>query len=355
LQFYILLISFFFIALAYSSVGFGGGSSYLALLAILAVSFEVLRPTALLCNIVVVTGGSLIFFKEGYLDLKKSWPILVASVPMAFLGGYFPIKKNTFFLLLAVALIVAAFLIWFQTAWERRLHVKSRAGENVYVKLGLGGGIGFLSGMVSIGGGIFLSPLLHLIRWDDAKRISALASIHSRQLHQWPGRPVDASPSVRLAFYFAIAGRSFCRWTVGVAARGKKNERRLYQKNYGGVNIDCGSEHPERPLVANHLHISVIRLQILTQDNIVLNHPYYWRSIRPLNAKTRNEKKHVESAAHTRYRIHDDRQLFERQFIRLVRCSGLGVEHVAGRRADVGAVGQREYVFCSGDAIWHHH
>ena len=177
MQFYILLISFFFIALAYSSVGFGGGSSYLALLAILAVSFEVLRPTALLCNIVVVTGGSLIFFKEGYLDLKKSWPILVASVPMAFLGGYFPIKKNTFFLLLAVALIVAAFLIWFQTAWERRLHVKSRAGENVYVKLGLGGGIGFLSGMVSIGGGIFLSPLLHLIRWDDAKRISALASI----------------------------------------------------------------------------------------------------------------------------------------------------------------------------------
>ncbi len=177
MEFYILLISFFLIALVYSSVGFGGGSSYLALLALLAVSFDILRPAALLCNIVVVTSGTIIFFREGFLDLKKCWPFLLSSVPMAFLGGYYPLKQSTFFILLAVSLIVAALLIWFQDSFQKTPGNYSRFNENLFAKIGLGGTIGFLSGMVSIGGGIFLSPILHLLRWDDAKRISALASL----------------------------------------------------------------------------------------------------------------------------------------------------------------------------------
>ena len=177
LEFYLLLVSFFFIALVYSSVGFGGGSSYLALLALLNISFDTLRPAALLCNIVVVTSGTIIFYREGFLDFKKSWPFILSSVPLAFLGGYYPVKQSTFFILLAISLIVAALLIWFQDSFQNTSAIYSRSNENLPAKIGLGGAIGLLSGMVSIGGGIFLSPILHLLRWDEAKKISALASL----------------------------------------------------------------------------------------------------------------------------------------------------------------------------------
>ncbi len=170
-DFLVLLIAFFLIALVYASVGFGGGSSYLALLAVMGVGYETLRPTALLCNIVVVTGGTLLFYREGKLDLKKAVPFVVASVPLAFLGGYWKISEAVFFLLLGVSLIVASAFLWFQP--------KETAPSGVnrpLVNAGLGGTLGFVSGMVGIGGGIFLAPLLHLLRWDVAARISALAS-----------------------------------------------------------------------------------------------------------------------------------------------------------------------------------
>jgi len=143
----------------------------------MSISYERLGPTALLCNIVVVSGGSYIFFREGLLDLKKSWPFLLFSVPFAFLGGYLPIKEKTFFLLLAISLIAAAILLWFQNSFQKKSESPSRLSSNFLIKIGLGGFIGLLSGMVRIGGGIFLSPVLHLMNWDEARRISALASI----------------------------------------------------------------------------------------------------------------------------------------------------------------------------------
>lgn len=175
MDFYLLLLSFFLVALIYSSVGFGGGSSYLALLAIAGVSFELIRPTALLCNIVVVSGGTFIFYKEGLLDFKKSWPFLAASVPLAFLGGYWPIREHTFFFILGITLIMAATILWFQDAIQS--DEREYKSNNRLLNIGLGGSIGFLSGIVSIGGGIFLSPVLHFIRWDEVKKISALASV----------------------------------------------------------------------------------------------------------------------------------------------------------------------------------
>jgi hypothetical protein len=166
----ILIISFFAIALIYASVGFGGGSSYLALLAILNLPMETVRPTALLCNIIVVSGGTYIFWKEGLLDFKKCWPFIVASIPLAFIGGYFE-PVETMFIVLGFSLIVAGILLWVQP--EKLTKARSSSAS---LNVGLGGGIGFLSGYVGIGGGIFLSPLLHLIHWDNAKKISALAS-----------------------------------------------------------------------------------------------------------------------------------------------------------------------------------
>lgn len=171
---YLLVVSFFAIAMIYASVGFGGGTSYLALMAMMAVPFETMRPAALLCNIVVVTGGTWIFYREGLLDIRQSWPFLVFSVPLAFVGGYFPIREGTFFIILGLTLIVAAIVLWFQDNLSGSGTV--REGSPWYQGALLGGGIGFLSGLVSVGGGIFLSPLLHFLRWDHAKKISALAS-----------------------------------------------------------------------------------------------------------------------------------------------------------------------------------
>ena len=175
MQLYILILSFFLIALIYSSVGFAGGSSYLALMGVMAVNFQVLKPTALLCNILVATGGTIIFYKENLIDLKKSWPYLAASVPCAFVGGFWPVKENTFFQILGMTLMVASFFLWIQ---QRPTEDASRTPSNtILLPVGLGSGIGFLSGISSIGGGIFLSPVLHLIQWDKARKISALASL----------------------------------------------------------------------------------------------------------------------------------------------------------------------------------
>jgi uncharacterized membrane protein YfcA len=168
----ILIISFFAIALIYASVGFGGGSSYLALLAVMGVHFETIRPTALLCNIIVVTGGTLLFYTDGKLDIKKSWPFIVASVPLAFLGAYWKISESLFFVILGIALIAAALLLWIKPETST-----SEKSNYLLLNSALGGSVGFLSGLVGIGGGIFLSPILHLINWDNAKKISALASL----------------------------------------------------------------------------------------------------------------------------------------------------------------------------------
>ena len=169
----ILTIAFFIIAMIYSSVGFGGGSSYLALLAVMNLPFDVIRPAALLCNIVVVSSGAYIFWRSGALDVKRSFVFLLASTPMAFLGGMWDIGDDTFFFtVLGLCLIAAAFLLWVQTPAS-----PDKKTDNPMVNASLGAGIGFLSGYVGIGGGIFLSPILNLLNWAEARKIAGLASL----------------------------------------------------------------------------------------------------------------------------------------------------------------------------------
>ncbi len=175
MELYILIGAFFFIALIYSSVGFGGGSSYLALMAqpFFSLMPDTIRPTALLCNVVVVTGGTIIFYRQGKLLWKDIWPFIVMSVPMAFVGGFWKLQDDTFFIILGFTLLVVSILLWIQQD-EKTVSVRF---DSTASQLVVGGGIGFLSGLVSIGGGIFLSPILHLARWAEAKKISALASV----------------------------------------------------------------------------------------------------------------------------------------------------------------------------------
>ncbi len=175
MQHYELILFFFVIAAIYASVGFGGGSSYLAVLALYALPFHEIRLTALICNIIVVTGGTIIFLRNKQVNFKKILPLVLISVPMAYFGARLRISENTFFIILGCSLLTASVLLWIKTKGN---YTDGDTGKVNYLKDGaLGGAIGFLSGMVGIGGGIFLSPLLNLGRWDTAKRIAATASV----------------------------------------------------------------------------------------------------------------------------------------------------------------------------------
>src|SRR5262249_19636489 len=147
------------------------------ILALYTLPFKEIRLIALLCNIIVVTGGVIIYVKNKQTNWKKIIPIAVVSVPLAFLGARMKISQETFFVLLGCSLIVAAVLLWLKTKRgdEQAVYPERKYG---YIKDGLiGGAIGFLSGMVGIGGGIFLSPLLNLMKWDTPKKIAATASV----------------------------------------------------------------------------------------------------------------------------------------------------------------------------------
>lgn len=168
------IILFFVIAALYASVGFGGGSSYLAVLALTSIAFIEIRAIALLCNIMVVTGNVILFQKRKVLDWKKIIPLVVFSVPLAFLGGKLYISQFFFFVLLGFTLLFAAISMWFSKKIIEREN--KRADTGVVKNSFYGGIIGFVSGMVGIGGGIFLAPFLHLTHWSTPKKIAATAS-----------------------------------------------------------------------------------------------------------------------------------------------------------------------------------
>lgn len=169
-------ILFFFLAIAfvYASVGFGGGSGYLAVLALYTIPFQEMKLTALVCNIIVVAGGTAIYIRRKELPYKKMLPLVLASVPMAYIGAGLKISQDLFFLILGISLLVAGRLLWRRPVKDEDI---TEAGNSNFIReLTIGAGIGFLSGMVGIGGGIFLAPVLHLIKWDTPKRIAATAS-----------------------------------------------------------------------------------------------------------------------------------------------------------------------------------
>jgi hypothetical protein len=174
MQHWELIFFFFVIAFIYASVGFGGGSGYLAILAMYALPFTEIRLTALICNIIVVAGGTLIYMRSRLVDWKKVIPLILISAPMTLMGGRMKISQDTFFIVLGCSLLLASILLWIKTE-ATDVAVNGKYG---YVKDGaMGGTIGFLSGMVGIGGGIFLSPILNLMKWDTSKKIAATASV----------------------------------------------------------------------------------------------------------------------------------------------------------------------------------
>jgi uncharacterized membrane protein YfcA len=171
LQFWPIILSFFIVAILYSSVGFGGGSSYIAVLTLTSLAFTEVRFIALCCNIMVVSGNCIRYFKQHQLDIKKTLPLVLVSIPMSFLGGYLKINQQLFLVLLAFILLLASFVMWFSNYKPLKKHKNSNSKNLLF-----GASIGFLSGLVGIGGGIFLSPLLHITKWDIPKKIAATSS-----------------------------------------------------------------------------------------------------------------------------------------------------------------------------------
>ena len=170
----LLAAAFFVTAVLYASVGFAGGSTYTALLVLAGTSIAILPIVSLTCNLIVAGGGTHHFAKAGLVPWRRLWPLLAVSVPAAFVGGALPVSKPVFVALLGGSLLVAGLLLLLQRepvdAGERPARYRL-LGPAIALPLGL------LSGVVGIGGGIFLAPVLHLIGWDRAKRVAASASV----------------------------------------------------------------------------------------------------------------------------------------------------------------------------------
>lgn len=175
LHFVLLGVGFFIIATLYSSVGFGGGSSYLALLALLIIDFFTIRSIALVCNIVVVSSSCFIYYKKGLFDIQKFLPFVITSIPLSFLGASVRLTEVVFFLILGISLVLAALALIAQTKLLQKAEGKPKKYPVFFLYV-IGGIIGFFAGMVGIGGGIFLAPLLLFLRWDKPILIASLVS-----------------------------------------------------------------------------------------------------------------------------------------------------------------------------------
>lgn len=168
----LLVAGFFLTALLYASVGFGGGSTYSALLALSGFDFRLLPVLSLVCNIAVVAGSTIRFGRAKVMPWKGGLVLTGIAAPAALLGGLTPIGEGTFFILLGASLVLAGLALLLPVNTDRS-QPTCLAKAMPFVALPLG----YLSGLVGIGGGIFLAPLLHLTRWHEAKAIAATASL----------------------------------------------------------------------------------------------------------------------------------------------------------------------------------
>ena len=172
----LLAILFLITAILYSSVGFGGGSTYLALLLIWGVPYLMFPVIALSCNIIVVSGNCYNYIRAGNLNLRLLIPYLIGSIPMAYVGGSLPIDKRLFEILLFLVLAAAGTLLLSNFKFYDDKEENYRKIP-IALSILIGAALGFFSGVVGIGGGIFLSPILFLVRAGRPKHIVTVASL----------------------------------------------------------------------------------------------------------------------------------------------------------------------------------
>ena len=163
----------FIVAFLYASVGHGGASGYLALMAIYGIAPEVMKPTALLLNLFVSLTAFLQFYRGRYFKREIFFPLALASIPLSFIGGIITIDGDIYKRILGVLLLFPIFrLLLF-----RNTEAKELKPSNLYISLLVGGTIGLLSGMIGMGGGIILSPVLLLLKWTNQKQTAAISAL----------------------------------------------------------------------------------------------------------------------------------------------------------------------------------
>jgi uncharacterized membrane protein YfcA len=172
----ILSIFFLITSILYSSVGFGGGSTYLALMLIWEIPFYIIPILALCCNIIVVSGNSINYVRSGNLNLNLLVPYLIGSIPFAFFGASISISKELFEIILFIILFIAGILLLIKNKSYNDDQIKINSVPKA-VSIFIGSAIGFFSGIVGIGGGIFLSPILFLMKAGYPRHIATAASL----------------------------------------------------------------------------------------------------------------------------------------------------------------------------------
>lgn len=165
-------VAILIVAILYSSVGHGGASGYLAVMAFFSVSPAVTRPTALVLNLFVASIGAFQFYRAGHFAWNVFWPFAVTSIPFAFLGGMIELPTNVYKVLLGLVLLFAAFRL----AWSFSKDVEP-VQPKFWIALICGAAMGLLSGLVGVGGGIFLTPLLLLMNWSETKTAAGISAL----------------------------------------------------------------------------------------------------------------------------------------------------------------------------------
>lgn len=210
-----LLPALFLIAVLYSSVGHGGASGYLALLVLAGYARPDITPVVLLLNIAVASTAWLHYARAGYFSAQLLFPLVITSIPAAFLGGMIPLSERLYSALLGFTLLIAALRFLFL---KRILNPEETTGTLCSKRwsLPLGALLGLLAGMVGVGGGIFLSPLLLFLRWADAKKTAAISaafivlnSISGLSAHLLQGTTID------WALFSSVAATIFIGGFVG--------------------------------------------------------------------------------------------------------------------------------------------
>lgn len=170
----LLAIAMFFGAILYTSVGHGGASAYIAMMALFSVPTLTMRPTALVLNILVTSLASFRYIRAGLFRWRTLWPFLLGALPMAFLGGYIQLPGHIYRPLVGVVLLIsAARLLWPKALRSNR----EWSDPPIWLAILIGAFIGFLSGLTGTGGGIFLSPLLLFLAWSETRAASGVAAL----------------------------------------------------------------------------------------------------------------------------------------------------------------------------------
>lgn len=168
----VLPVIIFIVAILYSSIGHGGASGYIAAMALFGILPVILKPTALCLNLTVSLVAAVCFTRAGHFSWSLFWPFALTSVTTSFIGGYINLPLHAYKILLGCVLFISAYRLLIQPGMDRTAIRR----PSMAVSLLVGSVIGLLSGLIGVGGGIFLSPLLVLMRWADAKEASAVSA-----------------------------------------------------------------------------------------------------------------------------------------------------------------------------------